>query len=712
MVARSTTPAADADERRDPDPSPLLDDEVAAPVARQSRPPRFHWVAPVIGAYLGAWMVRRMWGSALIAGADSTAIAARTDRTISDVLANGHFNGWSPYFSIGHDAFLINPPGFTIIVAAIRVVTFGQLSTAGAIKIAVLLSFVVLPLAVSRCARSLGVDRRVAALSGILSVTVTVFAGFGVRGVFETGLYPFQVAAPLFFFALAALVDAACKPSLRRSTIAALWIAALVLTHILMATVLVYCTTCALVVMYLARRATFGVKSCAAVVGAGLGALALTAVWLFPLAAHRSLAGRAATWVPPTFHEQIADALEGRRLYDKALARLIIAGWIFVVIVALRGRRRALIPCAVAGGSIVAVHVVRGLYPGDVTSQMPWRSMTSIGVIALIPAATLVAAVADLSGGLLRRVGDHFSAVAALARHRGLVAEVLGVAVCMAFVFGIDDRTTPAGQLTDPIPEMHDAAALLHQMVPEGARFAVEEDFPTEIGRLGVIAPARWLAWASERNELNTFNPELNKSATAAVVREIHDGSSGVAGRLAALGVTHVVTTSDETALRFTQTGELSLLEVRRPLRIWAVNSTERADPRALLSVDGGTLGATYERRSNEHHRFVVDVSQTTNVSVAIAYSPRWNLTIDGRSVEPERLFDGRMKFELPAGRHEVVLDYGRDWRTVVGAVVSTVAFVVSILLIWRTRRQKISDATPAYDPTNEIAKISDDTRA
>ena len=128
MVARSTTPAADADERRDPDPSPLLDDEVAAPVARQSRPPRFQWVAPVIGAYLGAWMVRRMWGSALIAGADSTAIAARTDRTISDVLANGHFNGWSPYFSIGHDAFLINPPGFTIIVAAIRVVTFGQLS--------------------------------------------------------------------------------------------------------------------------------------------------------------------------------------------------------------------------------------------------------------------------------------------------------------------------------------------------------------------------------------------------------------------------------------------------------------------------------------------------------------------------------------------------------------------------------------------------------
>ena len=63
--------------------------------------------------------------------------------------------------------------------------------------------------------------------------------------------------------------------------------------------------------------------------------------------------------------------IEGRRLYDKALARLVVAGWIFVVAVALRGTRRGLIPCAIAAGSIAAVHVVRGVFPGDVTSQMP-----------------------------------------------------------------------------------------------------------------------------------------------------------------------------------------------------------------------------------------------------------------------------------------------------------------------------------------------------
>ena len=702
MVARSTTPAADLDERRDPDPAPVLDEEIMEEVERPHWSPRFDRVAPLIGAFLGVWIVRRMWGSALIAGADSTAIAARTDRTIGDVLANGHLNGWSPYFSIGHDAFLINPPGFTLIIAMIRAATFGQLSTGGAIKIAVLLSFVLLPIAVGACARSLGADRRVAALSGMLSLSVTVFAGFGVRGVFETGLYPFQIAAPLFFFALAAIVDAACLPSRRRSTIAALWIAALVLTHVLMATVLVYCAAIALVVVYLARRATFGLKSCAAVAGAGVGAAALCSVWLLPLLAHRTLAGRAATWVPPAFHEQIADVLEGRRLYDQALARLIIVGWLFVGIVALRGRRRALIPCAVAFGSIVAVHVIRGMYPGDVTSQMPWRSMTSIGVIAVIPAASFIVAAADWSTDLLHRLGRWISPRAALGRHRRFVADVLGITVCLVFVLGIDDRSTPRGQLTDPIPAMHETAARLHELVPVGSRFAVEEDFPTEIARLGVIAPARWLAWASGRNELNSFNPELNKSATALFVRDIHDGSSGVAGRMAALGVTHIVTTSDESALRLTQIAELTrnteltLVEERRPVRIWSVAATERADPRTLLSVDGGTLTATYERRSNEHHRFVAEVSQTVNAAVAIAYSPRWKLTIDGRSVEPTPLFDGRMQFELTAGRHEIVLDYGRDWRTVVGGVVSLIAFAGAMAILWRTRRQKINDASPA----------------
>lgn len=656
----------------------------------------FHWVAPFVSACLGVWMVRRMWGPGLIAGADSTAIVVRTDRTIRDVLAHGHLNGWSPYFSNGHDAFLINPPGFSVIIAVIRVASFGQLSTIGAIKIAILLSFVALPFSVASFARSVGADRRAASLTGILSLVVSVFAGFGIRGVFETGLYPFQAAAPLFFFALGAIVNACCEPSIRRATIGALWVAALVLTHILMATVLVYCAACALLVMYLSRRATFGLRSCTAMVGVGLGAAALCAFWLFPFLQHRHLAGRAATWVPPPFHEQVADVLEGHRLYDEALANLVIAGWIFVLAVALRGRRRGLIPCAIAAGSIVAVHVVRGRYPGDVTSQMPWRAVTSIGVIALIPAATMVVTVSDWFGALVQAVGHRVRPLDAIGRHRVVLAELLGVAVCAGLVVGIDQRANLPGDLTEPIPEMRQTAQLLHTLVPVTGRFAVEEDFPAEIGRLGVISPGRWLAWASGRNELNVFNPELNHSAAGTAAREVHSAAPGMAQHLASLGVTHIVSTSDETAQRLEQSGDVTLLESRGPLRIWQTKATDKVDPRALLSVDNGTLEASYERQSNEHHRFVANVSAPTTVGIAIAYSPRWQLTVDGRALTPQSYGDGRIKFELDAGRHEIRLDYGTDWRTVVGGLVSLAALLLALSVLWRTRRQKIRDAIPA----------------
>ena len=66
-------------------------------------------------------------------------------------------------------------------------------------------------------------------------------------------------------------------------------------------------------------------------------------------------------------------------------------------------------------------------------------------------------------------------------------------------------------------------------------------------------------------------------------MREIHGVEPGLAQHLASLGVTHVVTTSDEAAVRLVQNGELTLLETRGPLRIWQTKATERIDPLALV---------------------------------------------------------------------------------------------------------------------------------
>ena len=155
-----------------------------------------------------------------------------------------HLNGWSPYFSIGHDTFLINPPGFTVVIAAVHrgflrpTVNRGRHQGGGAA------AFMLLPIAVASCARSFGADQPRLLRSPASCPSPFRCSPASASVAFQTGLYPFQVSAPLFLVALAAIVNAAREPSVRRATVAALWIASLVLVHILMATVLVYCAGC------------------------------------------------------------------------------------------------------------------------------------------------------------------------------------------------------------------------------------------------------------------------------------------------------------------------------------------------------------------------------------------------------------------------------------------------------------------------------------
>ena len=156
------------------------------------------------------------------------------------------------------------------------------------------------------------------------------------------------------------------------------------------------------------------------------------------------------------------------------------------------------------------------------------------------------------------------------------------------------------------------------------------------------------------------------------------------------------MSTSDETATRLSLNGEMTLLETRGPLRIWRIEPTSRAIPNALVSVELGSVTASYERLSNEHHRFSVDVTDQTAVGIAIAYSPRWKLTVDGRSIAPEAYSDGRIKFALAPGHHDIRLDYATDWRTIVGGIVSILSLIYAARILFFWPRSKINGASPA----------------
>ena len=421
-------------------------------------PLRFHWVAPFVGAYLGAWMVRRMWGPGLIAGADSTAIAARTDRTIRDVLAHGHLNGWSPYFSIGHDAFLINPPGFTVIIAA-----YSRGCRSASCR----------PPARSRsrcCCRSSPADCRCVVCevarrrpSGCLAERDLVGHGLAVRRVRHPWrLRDRSVSVPGrgAIFLLRArgdregglrAVDATGHD--RRAVDRGTGADAHPDGH--RARVLRRDARWSSCISAAGRHS--GCNRAATVVGAASGRPRCARCGCFRSFSIAISRGPPRRGSPPTFHEQIADVVKGRRLYDTALAVWSSSGgsssWWW------RSGRGA-------GSSRARSRLVRSsrstwygaCIPGDVTSQMPWRAMTSIGVIALIPAATMIASLTDWFSGLLAARRPPLPSIAVdrspsaprrrSARHCG--------------VHGVRLRhrrsIESAGELTEPIPEMRETA--------------------------------------------------------------------------------------------------------------------------------------------------------------------------------------------------------------------------------------------------------------
>ena len=71
-------------------------------------------------------------------------------------------------------------------------------------------------------------------------------------------------------------------------------------------------------------------------------------------------------------------------------------------------------------------------------------------------------------------------------------------------------------------------------------------------------------------------------------------------------------------------------------------------------------------------------------------------MTVDGHSVVPGSYSDGRIRLELTPGQHEIHLDYGTDWRTIIGGVVTVITMFFALRLLWRTRRQKNSEVMPA----------------
>ncbi|HVM15219.1 MAG TPA: glycosyltransferase, partial [Egibacteraceae bacterium] len=632
--------------------------------------------AGVIAAVLALWLARGAWGSGLPAGDDTIGHLVRGEFAISQLLARGRLDGWFPQFALGHEMFLSEGPGFAWLLALLRGSTLGVLSTAGAMKVVAVGSLAALPLAAAYLARSAGLTRRAAGVAGVLALAVSTPFGTGLEGIFGTGLIHHQIGAVLFLLALGATLRLVAQRSRALLALAAGLIALLVVTDPISAVVLAVTLPPAVA----AKAAAFHALPpwLGRVALAGVGGLVLAAFWLLPLLAHRDLLGPLATWGTPPLAERLSAVLNGELLLRPPLGLFAALGWVAALLAAVWGWRPGWFVAGVPAVYLVLAHqLAASPGAGRITLQLANRGLAYMGIIILFALAAGVARA-------FRPLGDV-----------GYGAALL-IAAALVLV-SLRPLTGLPSEAPEPVPEMAQAAQQLATLVPEGARFATERDFPQETDRTGVMRPDIWLAWKSGRNTLAEFNTEASASSAPGEIGELgKKAPEASADALARSGVTHVVTTSDALSEMLAASTRFDPVWDESPLAILEVRAARgQPPPSSLLSADGVSVEASVAEADPERLRIAYRAPAATRATVAISWSPKWRAAIDGRARALQPTADGMLSLELPAGRHTLALEFGPDGWDWAGRLLTLAGLLAAAALLW-TRGRPPAPPSPA----------------
>lgn len=637
----------------------------------------------IVAVLLGLWLTSGAWGSGPPAGDDVTAYVIRSDFAIHHLIPRLRVDGWSPDFMLGYQSFLFLGPGSTWVVALTRGLTFGLLSTVGAVKVVSIISFVATPLTVAFLARSLRLTLRAAGLAAILSLAVNNPFGGGLQAIYNIGLIAQQVAVPIFFLALGGMLRVLRDPRPAWTALTAVSVGALVVTHTPSLAILGLIFAIIVVASTADGDAPGKGLDTAAVVRVGTAVAAgaaLGACVLLPAYGHRDLQGPFIGWGTPPLGERLLQVWRGEFLFRPRVAVFVVLGLGYGVLRVLRGLPFA-IPLVVAPlAYMVVAHVFQHQWPSNlVMQQLSNRGIGYAGTLALLPLAALLA----WGTGSMARLGD-----------------VLAVAAAAAIVvLTLGPMKDYAREMLVPVPQMAAAAAELSRVVPESARFATQRDYPSEITRTNMVQPDRWLAWKSGRNTLNIFHATSSLSAGPAFETDhiVDRSPAEVAQSLSRYGVTHLVTVSDAAANQIATSDRFNLVWRESPMAIFAITpNRDQPDPAALITGAGPLTARLVEWKPE---RLVIEAAtgQPVQATVAMSWSPKWHATIDGRAVPLERnnLAQGLNTLTIPSGKHLVVLTFRQDGWDRLGALVTLTTIGLGGTWLWRRRRPAPDDDVP-----------------
>lgn len=648
------------------------------PLADDRTQRRLRWIGALASVLIGIWALRFLAGGELAPGNDITGHLQRSSFGLREVFLEGRLDAWYPGSMLGYQLFLFYGPGLTVLIGLADLLTFGLVSDAGAIKMVLVVAYLVMPYVTTRLARALGLAPITALAAGVLALAAGSTRGGGIDGSFATGLAAQQIGVPLVVLALAMIVEhvntTATSTGSRGPFPLALTVAALALTHPLSLLVLAMLTPLLLATVWV--QGTFDTKGWRVLFVAAGWTIVLSAWWWLPAALHQDLRGPVTSFTLPGVREHLELLFDGGRGWRGVVGVVSAAGVGIALVAGLIRRNQLALSLALLPITTFAVlhisHGFLGVY-SDVGRQLPNRGLVFVALLAApataIGVETLVRLVASLA-----------------TRRPPTLAVAVTTFVILAGVAFRSVTTLEIGPVDrySPVDELHDAAVILADEVPDSARYAWIDG---ESGDLGVPEPQRWLAWKADRNSLTPFGPEYAPGSGTVSIASNGPPPEDVdkwIDDVRLLGASHIATGNEDKAALLDGNDRLTTRLDTDRLDVW------RIEPAPGAPI--GSLVITGESQVVDHgvNRYVVDVRRGApgHAEMALGYSPGWEATVDGAPAATAESVFGRLEVDLPAGDHTVELHFREPASGPIGRAISVVGVAIALAWWWRQRRR------------------------
>jgi len=617
-------------------------DEPDPTLEANSNTARAAWALAVCA--LMAWGLHWLWGPALPPGVDVTGHLTRLDVGL-DLFSSWRLDGWFDRAMLGYQTFLIYGPGLAFAVALMRTLTFGLLSTPGALEVVAVVSLVALAPAAASLTRAFGLSVRAGRVAGLLALAVSSPRGGGIEGAFDLGLLPNTLAAPLVLWAWALALSRRPRPLLLAVVAVGIGI-----THPQSLVIFV-----GFLPLVLAAGWAAGVvdRSCgptllrAGLIGAGLGAW-----WWLPAFVHRDLRGLLTSWDLPSLADHLGLMLHGERGWVGPAALLVALVWLVALVhSAVRRDLREYALVALPIAALASLHLAE------------WALVDRVHEVVLLPNRGLTYA-AYLAVPVVGLVID---------RTFSRWGSIPWIATAVVVALTLPALRPPTGAFDRPSDDLRATATSLAAEVPDGYRFA----FVYAPGsQAGVPAMGRWLGWTSGRSDLGPFGAEYAPGVSLTLLvfdPPDHTSVNEWISQVRALSVSHIVTGEPDSTEVFATSGLVEVAARHGDLTIW-----ELTQPPIFEVVAAAPDRIEWD----------VDLGGQRQLPLPVGWSPGWTASVDGEQVAATSSPDGRLSIPYEGGAHRVQLRFDLPSGFLLGRAI-TVATLVALVLSSRVRGRR-----------------------